>query len=98
MKLDTHLINKIILQPEDGLHLNEYLGEIGDQHYKLLAWLSTQFNNVDIFDIGTHMGASSSALSYNITNTIHSFDINLSKLVCKKENCKYYERKSMGRI
>lgn len=45
------------------------------QHYRLLSYLSTQFNNVNILDIGTHLGHSALALSYNDTNTIYSFDI-----------------------
>lgn len=91
MKLNYDEITGISLASENSLDSREYLGSVGDQHYKLLAWLSTQFNDINIFDIGTHMGASSAALSYNKSNTIYSFDINLSKLVCKKENCKYYE-------
>ena len=31
--------------------------------------------NVNILDIGTHLGHSSLALSYNKTNTIYTFDI-----------------------
>ena len=29
----------------------------GKEHYKLLAWLSTQFENITIADIGTYKGA-----------------------------------------
>ncbi len=53
----------------------EFLGFAGDQHYRLLAWLSTQFYGRDILDIGTHKGSSALALSYNIGNTVHTFDI-----------------------
>lgn len=84
-------IDSIQLSPENGLHLNEYLDISSREHYKLLAWFSTKFNNTEIFDIGTHMGASSCALSYNNTNIVHSFDINLSKLVARKSNCQYHE-------
>lgn len=91
MKLEYSSLNQIHLSEESLLDSNEYLGKPGDQHYKLLAWLSQQFNNIDIFDIGTHMGASAAALSYNKNNTIHSFDIDLSKLVLKKENCQYHQ-------
>lgn len=89
MKIDKAAIDKIILEPESGLDLKEYLGNPGSEHYKLLAWLSTQFNDVDIFDIGTHMGASSAALSYNKSNRIISFDIIHTRLVCRKETCEY---------
>jgi hypothetical protein len=87
-------INNLILNKDDVNQedVSEYLGECGVEHYKLLAWLSTQFNNVNIFDIGTHKGASSSALSYNPSNKVLSFDICLSKLSRRKKNCEYYEQ------
>ena len=47
----------------------------GDQHYKLLSYFSTFFNNCNIIDIGTHKCHSAIALSYNKTNTIYTFDI-----------------------
>jgi hypothetical protein len=47
----------------------------GTKHYKLLAYLSTLFNNTHIIDIGTHKGGSSKALSYNESNTVYTFDI-----------------------
>lgn len=90
MKIDKKVVETINLGHENGLHMNEYSGQPGDQHYKLLAWLSTQFNNVDIFDIGTHMGASASALSYNKLNRIISFDISNDRLSLRKENCEYH--------
>jgi predicted O-methyltransferase YrrM len=54
---------------------NEFYSQPGKEHYKLLAYLSTLYNNAIIFDVGTHMGSSSLALSYNPNNTIHTFDI-----------------------
>lgn len=53
----------------------EFHGLIGKEHYKLLAYFSTLFNNVPIIDIGTHRGSSALALSYNPTNIVHTFDI-----------------------
>jgi len=47
-----------------------FFSEPGKEHYKLLSYLSTLFNNSNILDIGTHLGHSSLALSYNKTNTI----------------------------
>jgi len=58
-----------------GLTTNELCSNHGDEHYKLLAYLSTLFDGKDIFDIGTHTGNSAVALSYNPTNTVHSFDV-----------------------
>ena len=47
----------------------------GEQHYRLLAYLSTLYNNTSIIEIGTHLGESAMALSYNPTNIIYTFDI-----------------------
>jgi hypothetical protein len=90
MRLVKEELNLITLEPENSLNLSEYLASPGEQHYKLLAWLSTQFNDKEIFDIGTHMGASASALSYNKSNKVISFDISHDRLVCKKSNCEYF--------
>ena len=54
---------------------NEFYGDAGNQHYKLLANLSNSFDDKIILDIGTHRGASATALSYNLKNQIYSFDI-----------------------
>jgi len=53
----------------------EFFGIPGQQHYRLLSYFSTLFNNSIIIDIGTHLGNSALSLSYNKTNTIYSFDI-----------------------
>jgi len=53
----------------------EFLKPAGKTHYKLLAFLSTQFDGVEIFDIGTWHGSSAVALSMNPNNTIYSFDV-----------------------
>jgi hypothetical protein len=53
----------------------EFFDKPGKQHYRLLAYLSTLFNNSIILDIGTHRGSSATALSYNETNMIYTFDI-----------------------
>jgi len=53
----------------------EFNGMPGKEHYKLLAYLSFQFSNEIIFDIGTHVGSSALALSQNPKNKIFTFDI-----------------------
>ena len=51
------------------------------EHYRLIAYLSTRFDNTCIFDIGTNKGYSALALSYNSSNQIISYDIeNLRRL------------------
>ena len=61
-----------IVEDEDKI---EFFGSTGKEHYRLLSYFSTLFNNSNIIDIGSHKGYSSLALSYNKTNTIYSFDI-----------------------
>ncbi len=50
-------------------------GEAGVEHYKLLAWISEQFDDILITEIGTLGGLGTIALSYNPSNRIKSFDI-----------------------
>jgi hypothetical protein len=45
------------------------------EHYRLIACLSTQFNNTNVFDVGTNLGYSALALSYNTNNNIISYDV-----------------------
>lgn len=53
----------------------EFLYMSGQQHYRLLAYLSTFFDDELLLDIGTLTGASSIALSYNNKNRVVSFDL-----------------------
>lgn len=46
-----------------------------EEHYQLLAYLSTRFDNKTLFDIGTLKGYSALALSYNPSNRVISYDI-----------------------
>lgn len=45
------------------------------EHYRLIAYLSTLFKGSNIFDIGTGLGYSALALSYNNTNRVISYDV-----------------------
>jgi predicted O-methyltransferase YrrM len=47
----------------------------GNEHYRLLSFLSKRFDHQTIIDIGTLNGLSALALSINQTNQIYSFDI-----------------------
>jgi predicted O-methyltransferase YrrM len=53
----------------------EFPGESGKEHYRLLSYVSSCFKNSDIFDIGSHRGSSALALSYESSNRVYSFDI-----------------------
>ena len=54
----------------------EWLERPGREHYRLLAYLTSNLTNATIIDIGTHKGWSALALSNPESNvTIHTFDI-----------------------
>ena len=49
--------------------------DAGAEHYRLLTYLSTCYNNCTIIDLGTDKGCSALALSYNPSNHVISYDI-----------------------
>ncbi len=62
--------------PGTAINWDEFRGPAGKEHYKFLAFLASQFQGRDIFDIGTHRGASALALSFGeASNRIWSFDL-----------------------
>lgn len=65
--LATHVAN--------NQHLQYFLDTDFKEHYRLLAYLGTQFSGRHLFDIGTYMGYSALALSYHRANTVISYDI-----------------------
>jgi hypothetical protein len=80
LRITTNDIQSI---PFDETH-SPYFQEMNDEwffknpgleHYRLLSYLSKQFSNATLLDIGTSRGSSALALSYNKSNTIHTFDI-----------------------
>jgi len=64
-----------IMEKSENYELEEFFQKPAKNHYYLLSYLSTRFNNVNIIDIGTHYGKSALALSYNTSNTVHTFNI-----------------------
>jgi len=83
------MYNHIVIDEDKG----EFFANPGDQHYRLLSYFSTLFNNSNIIDIGTHRGNSALSLSYNKTNTIYSFDIvdNVRPDIKNVENIKLFQ-------
>jgi len=47
----------------------------GEEHYRLLMFISTLYNNEILFDVGTNRCASATALSFNENNIVKSYDI-----------------------
>jgi hypothetical protein len=69
---------RTLVQPvlkDYSIDLNELFGTVGQQHYILLAYLSSLHPGQTIIDIGTHKGASALALSTCRNTTIYSFDV-----------------------
>ena len=58
-------------------HLNAWFpGEVGENHHKLLAYLSSQLpDNSFVVDLGTQFGASALSLSYNKNVKVQTYDI-----------------------
>ena len=75
--LDVKLVNQIDLRKHfSQINLcDDFYKVPGNQHYMLLAYLSSLFDNKHIIEIGTHVGESAVALSYNKSNIVYTFDI-----------------------
>ena len=76
IKLDKDAIKYLDISDlaKQSLNANDWL-TAGQSEYRLYAWLSTQFNNTTILDVGTRTGGSALALSYNETNKVMSYDL-----------------------
>ena len=76
IKLDKAAIKALDIShlAKQSLNENDWL-TAGQSEYRLYAWLSTQFNNTTILDVGTRTGGSALALSYNETNNVMSYDL-----------------------
>ena len=76
IKLDKDAIKSLDVShlAEQSLNKNDWL-TAGQSEYRLYAWLSTQFNNTTILDVGTRTGGSALALSYNEKNNVISYDL-----------------------
>jgi hypothetical protein len=74
-----------------AINWDEFVGPAGKEHYKLLSWLAAQYDGRDIFDIGTHRGASALALaSGSPTNNIYSFDLEHKYPLADVANISYH--------
>lgn len=94
LKLDINDINSVDLSPlstylqwhpETQSH---FMQNAGREHYKLLAYISQQFqqsDNIEIIDVGTVHGANALALSYNESVRVFSID-NFRKQIPEQDN------------
>ena len=80
------LANKI----GDFQYSGYFMKDAGIEHYKLLAYMSSLFADKTIYDIGTHYGNSSVAMSYAKDTKIVSYDIiEMKRLKSLPENVEY---------
>lgn len=56
--------------------------EPGIEHYKLLAWISTQYSGKHLTEIGTLDGCGCLAMTFNSENTITTYDIGFYDNFC----------------
>ena len=73
-----------------ALHSSIFFGPPGKEHYQLLKNLGNVLDGVEIFDIGTWMGASALALAFNKNNIVHSFDLTHSFSLPQRSNIVYH--------
>jgi predicted O-methyltransferase YrrM len=75
----NHILDNIDMTQiqRDAYHdVNNYISQkSGQNHYRLLTYISTLFDNKKILDVGTFKGWSALALSYNKNNTVISYDL-----------------------
>jgi len=70
--IDLSFLKPLITRKE---HIELINAPAGQEHYKLLAYISSKLNYANIVELGTHNGTSSTALSINNTNNIRTYDI-----------------------
>lgn len=80
LRLTRESVDRIDLQPlarhvANAEHLRYFLDRRFREHYRLIAHLSTCFNDAWIFDVGTNKGYSALALAFNPANRVISYDI-----------------------
>lgn len=56
-------------------HKKNFVAPPGENHYYLLAYLSSQINNSTIIELGTHHGTGTLALSLNKSNKVITYDV-----------------------
>lgn len=91
LQFKTELPNNIDLNYYKKYDLSEgteyfFLPE-GKEHYQLLSYISSKFDDKLFFDIGTYRGSSALALGFNKKNKVISYDIvNEKKCLFDDEN------------
>jgi len=85
--LDTYVINAMDLSVCKPI-APYFFDLCGQEHYRLLCYISTQFNDTLFVDIGTSSGDSALAMGFNQRNKVVSFDI-IQRDYTPILNCRY---------
>lgn len=111
--IDLNLLNSLkkYLTPREELSdlnngefkcaYDSFFQEPGQNHYHLFANISKQLNNKKIIDLGTYRGFSALSFSYNKSNKVLTFDVEIDyagrhhtifqdQKIKQKENIEYY--------
>jgi predicted O-methyltransferase YrrM len=70
--IDLTALNHYVLKNNNAQY---FLKSSGEEHYKLLAYLSRHIKSEKVVDIGTYYGMSAIALSFDETKTVVTYDI-----------------------
>lgn len=60
---------------KNGRSVEYFNADPGKEHYKLLAWLASQFDNVKLAEVGTLDGCGALALAFNPKNKVTTYDV-----------------------
>lgn len=63
-------------QKINSLEYQQYfMSKSGQEHYRLLSYISQNYNSINILDVGTLKGCSALSLSINSNNKVFSFNL-----------------------
>lgn len=89
LSTDLSELKDYIVDSDDGKLFDR---PCGDQHYRLLAYISTILpDGSRILELGTRWGVSSVALSKNINVNVTTCDIEDQSMYVKRENVKFIQ-------
>ena len=75
-ELNAINLSKYLKSTDDlGFPKGWFYMDAGIEHYRLLTFISTLYNGVNLLDIGSYQGSSAIALSFNKKNKVISYDI-----------------------
>lgn len=66
-----------------GFPNNWFFMDAGQEHYRLLAYISTLYKGKTLLDIGSYQGNSAIALACNEKNNVISFDLDTQPVISK---------------